>query len=72
MATYCDGQFRSQRSGTRCRRCAAKTTVRTDLLLLLTPVLGRDPCLLEGAEDLAVEQFVLKSTTEAIAVAAFP
>jgi len=46
--------------------------VRTDLAALTTPRLDEDLRLLEGVEDLAVEQFISKSTMEALAVAVLP
>ena len=46
--------------------------MRADVVVLTMPVLDQDLRLLEGVEDLSVEQFVPKPTIEALTVPVLP
>jgi len=55
-----------------CRRSVAQAAMRADLVVLATQVLDEDLHLLEGVEDLSVEQFVPKPTIEPLTVPVLP
>jgi hypothetical protein len=46
--------------------------MRAHLVVVLTPILDHDLCLIERVEDFAVEQFVSQLSVEALAVAVLP
>src|SRR5207342_791923 len=54
------------------RRSVSERRMRAHLVVVLTPILDHDLCLIERVEDFAVEQFVSQLSVEALAVAVLP
>jgi hypothetical protein len=46
--------------------------MRADLVVMTPPIFDDDPGLLQGIEDLAIEQFIPKLRVEALAIAILP
>ena len=59
-------------NGLRCRRSVADGTMRPDGVVVLAPMLDQHLGLLEGVEDLTVEQLIPKLPVEALVVAVLP
>ena len=55
-----------------CRWSVAKSAMRTDSVVVLTPFFDDDLGFLERVEDLSIEQLVAELCVEALAVAVLP